>query len=219
MCVLSLISSFIWPRGGEQPQSAGTSDSVTGAAASGSGARPNVRGITPAHLGLTAILLGLSWGVIGQALRDLRLVSDLALMFLSLVVVLGLCLSAILRYKLRWPERGPGRVGGSAIPLRAGALAALFLTSAVTSHYMYYIATLALGLGQQGASPWASRAHTRRCGSFSRPLSSGGCCLRREAASALVGSWAGCREHLAGCDSLAAAATARTEEGLREAGA
>jgi hypothetical protein len=152
MLVLSLISLFIWPRGGEQPQSAGTSESGTGAAASGSGARPDRRGITPAHLIVVAILLGLSWGVIGQALRDLRLVSDLAIMFLSLVVVLGLCLSAISTYRLRWPVRGPGRVGGSAIPLRAGALAALFLTSAVTSHYMYYIATLALGLGQQGAS-------------------------------------------------------------------
>jgi hypothetical protein len=91
---------------------------------------------------IAAVLFGLTWGVIEQAFRDLRLLSDWAVLSLSLFVLLALFLFAA--YKLSF-----GLVG---TPVKAGILATLFLVSAVASHYGYYIATLALGLGRQGAS-------------------------------------------------------------------
>ncbi|MEO8288275.1 MAG: hypothetical protein ABI670_17760 [Chloroflexota bacterium] len=94
------------------------------------------------NLALTAILLGIIWGVVEQAMRDHRLLSDWLLMLLSLLLLLALLLVA--SRKLRFSLVG--------MPVRAGAVAALFLLSAVITHYAYYIGTLALGLGNQGAS-------------------------------------------------------------------
>lgn len=102
------------------------------------------------YIAFATILLGLVWGVISQALRDLRLADGWPLMSLWLLVVLALFLFAV--YRLRLVKA----------PLTTGLLAAFFLVSAVTSHYGYYIATLAMGLGKQGASLDMSEEGTYR---------------------------------------------------------
>jgi hypothetical protein len=86
---------------------------------------------------LLTIVSGLFLGIVNQIVRDLQLASD-ALLYMSLLVFI-LALPWFLARKL------------GKDPIVVGLLSAAFLVSAVVSHYGYYIATLLLGLGNQGA--------------------------------------------------------------------